>query len=425
MIWAVKDAPVADVEERAVLSQLSEEADESGCGAGISVPTIAERTRLDEQTVRRRIHDMLDRRLLALGDQSIVAYIRADRRPAVYDLLIPYSGFASVARVNRERARKGLPLLTPENRPDIAPPPPLKPRADKGARRGRRRPAAADRAAAPATSTDNGVSDSQVVHGVSDSQVVDATTYLPDIHGVSSNSARPIYKGGDPRATTNPEDQTLPPPPTPLTTGALRAVPDPEGGEGDQHDPDITPGQRPIIDAVLAERPGWRPADVAAAMNRALQNRPHARDVIPLAIVALARGDYDRGGCEPTLSPARLLANGPWWGLRPDPGAAAEDRPGGGTRCPTHPWSVDNRVGACRWCRSETLAADDNRLDGGLSAPEPAQEPAARPLGRAERAAAVRAAIRPNRYGHVRRNAPRPALPGPPVPPGPGSGGAA
>ncbi|MEU5950343.1 hypothetical protein ABZ793_33035 [Micromonospora sp. NPDC047465] len=135
LLWAVKDAPVADVEEHAVLTVLADQADESGCGAFLSTKTIGKRTKLHERTVQRRLDTMLERGLLGLGDQSLARYIRADRRPVVYDLLIPYNAFANVGRVNEARAMHGLPPLTPESRPDIAEPPAPRRRADAGKKR--------------------------------------------------------------------------------------------------------------------------------------------------------------------------------------------------------------------------------------------------------------------------------------------------
>src|SRR5688500_10882172 len=122
LLWAVKDAPVADVEEHAALTVLADQADESGCGAFLSTTTIVKRTRLHARTVQRRLVSMLARGLLGPGDQSLASYIRADRRPAVYDLLIPYSAFANVNRVNDARKLADPQPLKPDNRPDIPEP---------------------------------------------------------------------------------------------------------------------------------------------------------------------------------------------------------------------------------------------------------------------------------------------------------------
>ncbi|MBB4928299.1 hypothetical protein [Kitasatospora kifunensis] len=141
MVWALSgDAPVADVNEYAVLGCMAETADRDGCGTWQSKETIASRVHVSEETVKRCWRNMRRRGLIAKGDQSLVKHYRADRRPVVYDLLIPYDWFSNIERTNAERARLGREPLTPENRPPIAPAQPKKQRADKGASRPKRTP---------------------------------------------------------------------------------------------------------------------------------------------------------------------------------------------------------------------------------------------------------------------------------------------
>ncbi len=133
MIWVLSgDAPVADVNEFAVLGTMADQASPDGCGTWLSKETIAARTHVSEETVKRCWRNMLKRGLIAKGDQALVRHYRADRRPVVFDLLIPYDWFSNVDRINTERGRRGLPPLTPEDRPPIAPAPAKKGRADKG-----------------------------------------------------------------------------------------------------------------------------------------------------------------------------------------------------------------------------------------------------------------------------------------------------
>lgn len=141
MLWASTAAPVADVNEYAVICAMGERADVDGCNSFMARMTLAERTKVDPKTVQRVIQKMEERRLIAMGDQSAAAYIRADRRPTVYDLLIPYSwltGAPSFDRVRKFRATKGRPELTAELRPDIAAAPEKKKRSDVGVPRARR-----------------------------------------------------------------------------------------------------------------------------------------------------------------------------------------------------------------------------------------------------------------------------------------------
>jgi hypothetical protein len=133
ILWALKDAPVADSLERLVLVTLAERAARAdGCTAFPSRDTIAAQVMADPKTVQRVLSRLIRRGLIAPGDRSAARYIRADRRPTVYDLMIPYSWFPNPGRMNDERAQAGLSPLTPEDRPDIAPPPAKPRRSDLG-----------------------------------------------------------------------------------------------------------------------------------------------------------------------------------------------------------------------------------------------------------------------------------------------------
>lgn len=121
ILWALKDAPVADSMERLILVVLGEHAGGAdGCTAFPSRDTIASLALADPKTVQRVIQRLIKRKLIAPGDQGAAQYIRADRRPVVYDLMIPYSWFSDPERMNEERQKRGLPPLTPADRPDIA-----------------------------------------------------------------------------------------------------------------------------------------------------------------------------------------------------------------------------------------------------------------------------------------------------------------
>jgi hypothetical protein len=120
-VWAVKDAPKANVEEHGVLSVMADEVTESGLGCLLATKTIAKRAIMSDKTVQRRLDDLLRRGLIGYGDQTLARYIRADQRPIVYNLLIPYTAFGSIKRVNEARVAKGLPPLTAEPCPTPAP----------------------------------------------------------------------------------------------------------------------------------------------------------------------------------------------------------------------------------------------------------------------------------------------------------------
>lgn len=133
IVWALKDAPVQDIYEKAVLWVFAEKADEDGTNSFPSLSTVARLAMCDVQTVKDRLRKLVRRGLLKLAeDQSPASYLPAHARPRVYELMIPYSwyGKPAIERVNEARVARGLPPLTPESRPDLAPAPPRKRRAD-------------------------------------------------------------------------------------------------------------------------------------------------------------------------------------------------------------------------------------------------------------------------------------------------------
>lgn len=204
ILWALKDAPVADSLERLILVVLGEHAGGAdGCTAFPSRDTIASLALADPKTVQRVIQRLIKRKLIAPGDQSAAQYIRADRRPVVYDLMIPYSWFPSPERMNEERQGRGLPPLTPADRPDIV------------------------AAAAKARRKDAGVPRSKAGRG--DSQSPRSKEEQPD-HGGTASPERGDSEsrtGGleDPR--TSSFDPPIFEPPTSLSVPAQRPEPDP------------------------------------------------------------------------------------------------------------------------------------------------------------------------------------------------------
>lgn len=305
MVYAVKDAPVADVEEHAVLTVMADESDEGGCGVLLATSTIAKRARVSEKTAQRRIDDMLARKLLGLGDQSKAAYIRRDRRPVVYDILIPYSAYSprAVARVNEARAAKSLPPLTPENRPDIDPPPPTKRRADLGTKRAK----TGGVTGSPPAESDE-VTASPPVDGVTTSP-----GGLANTDGVTTNPPRGVYKSPDPSF----DPVVDPPPPSAAEPRAAAPVPVVVESEPAQEQPAVevldrvlaaarVPGQcqpgstgrarvLPLLAARLAG--GWEPAALVAALGDPLDTAANVPGALLWRIGAL--------GTPPPPRPAR------------------------------------------------------------------------------------------------------------------------
>jgi DNA-binding Lrp family transcriptional regulator len=86
MVWALKSAPVADAQEHLVLIGLADHAAGDGSAAYPSKATLAEYARCSVRTVHNKLRRMEEAGIIVRGNQAIVAHIRADRRPVVYDL---------------------------------------------------------------------------------------------------------------------------------------------------------------------------------------------------------------------------------------------------------------------------------------------------------------------------------------------------
>lgn len=72
---------------RAVLSLLAVRSNDPGYAAWPSVSTMAESLGVTRRTVQRALVELRDTGLIRAGDQAAVRHLRADRRPAVYDVL--------------------------------------------------------------------------------------------------------------------------------------------------------------------------------------------------------------------------------------------------------------------------------------------------------------------------------------------------
>ena len=87
--WAIEQEEVKDPITQLVLLTLANYAGESGLHTYPSIGRLVKETRLSESTVRRHIAQLMEMGLLVRGNQSFVQHIRVDRRPIVYDLVIP------------------------------------------------------------------------------------------------------------------------------------------------------------------------------------------------------------------------------------------------------------------------------------------------------------------------------------------------
>ena len=88
MAWALKHAPVPDAPAHLVLIGLADHAASDGSGAYPSKTTLAEYARCSVRTVHNKLRALEGLGTIRRGDQRLVAHLRADRRPTVYDLPI-------------------------------------------------------------------------------------------------------------------------------------------------------------------------------------------------------------------------------------------------------------------------------------------------------------------------------------------------
>ncbi len=86
MTWVLEEAPDLPAHLLGTLLALANHAGRDGTGARPSQETLAWYTRKARRNVRKDIDALLKLGLIREGDQRVVAHLRADRRPVVYDL---------------------------------------------------------------------------------------------------------------------------------------------------------------------------------------------------------------------------------------------------------------------------------------------------------------------------------------------------
>jgi hypothetical protein len=91
MAWALQQQEIKEPESRFILICLANYADANGCNAFPAVQRLCRDTGYSESTVRRRLQSLVDAALIVKGNQAYAAVqiTRSDRRPTVYDLVIP------------------------------------------------------------------------------------------------------------------------------------------------------------------------------------------------------------------------------------------------------------------------------------------------------------------------------------------------
>lgn len=374
-MWASGIAEVANVYEYAVLNRMADEADEFGEGCCLGTPTIANDIKANERSVRRAIDSLLERGLLAEGDQRRAAYIRADRRPKVYDLMIPAVTFGDLKRTNERRAAKGLPPITPENRPMQKPPAAddmRTPRSDTGQKRERRvgfdqvEQDALDHATEQ-KEQDGGTNSHPVTTGLS--VTPSSTGGLPVHDDLTGSPRRPDYQSPDPGIDPG-VDPTIKTPPLLSEINSLARETSPSQGG------DLSDTERRLLSAAVQQAveardgsSGWTQSAVVDAMQAQLDAGFTAAKVAAAMIAA--------AGDEATNYPGRIgyllkTASTP---AIPAAAPPAPDWAQGSIkyldprtpRCRVAGHRSEPEVG-CGKCKADAVVA-------GLGEPEPAERP--------------------------------------------------
>ena len=89
VLWVLYEAPDVPAHLLSTLIAVAAHTGADGKGAYISAATVAEITRKAERNAKKDLAELVRLGLLLPGDQRIVAHIRTDRRPNVYDLPMP------------------------------------------------------------------------------------------------------------------------------------------------------------------------------------------------------------------------------------------------------------------------------------------------------------------------------------------------
>jgi hypothetical protein len=113
MVWALEHAPDVPAQALGVLMGLANHADERGRGAYAGQELLAEYARKSDRQTRTDLARLEDAGLIRRGDQGLVAHLRADKRPVVWDLAMERvkgkSDRKSVSGRKETSARKAAP----------------------------------------------------------------------------------------------------------------------------------------------------------------------------------------------------------------------------------------------------------------------------------------------------------------------------
>lgn len=283
MVWALEDAPVS-AKLVGLLLGLANHADADGRSAYPTIDRLAHYARKKRRQTQSDLKELLDAKLIRLGDQRLVAHIDPRYRPIVYDLAI-----------ERRRPRYVRIKHAPEQEP-----------AQKPAQEPKQ--TAAQASTTPSSDAADNTPDQpsgaiQHIQGCS-----------PAHPGVQSTAPKPSLE-----PSVNPSPVPPPDEAAPATTS---------GGEDDQ-----------TIETVLRYQPRWRRTSVIAAIRQAIDDGMQP-EVANKVMCDLAEGT--KYG-PTTAGPQRILAKGPWW----QPGEVFVPAKREVPTCPKHPSEPAHNCACC------------------------------------------------------------------------------
>lgn len=86
ILWALQDAPVDDPTQALILCAMAETAHDDGTEARASQATYARYARCSRRTLQRHLKAMEESGVIIRGNQALVAHLRPDKRPVVWNL---------------------------------------------------------------------------------------------------------------------------------------------------------------------------------------------------------------------------------------------------------------------------------------------------------------------------------------------------
>lgn len=89
MAWVLNEAPTENPATMLLLVALAQGADGEGRGSRASVAALAGCARMSERAVHRRLRELQEAGIIERGAQQQVAHRRGDRRPTVWDIVMP------------------------------------------------------------------------------------------------------------------------------------------------------------------------------------------------------------------------------------------------------------------------------------------------------------------------------------------------